>query len=241
MTQQLYWNDTYLFNASANLLEVGTTGETDFVVLDATIFYPQGGGQPCDTGSISTANSTFEVTDVRMVSGKVMHYGKWTGDKLEAGTGVDLSINKERRILNSRIHTAGHLLDNVVKDLGLDWVPGKGYHFPSGPYVEYAGVVPADKRPEVLLKIQEGLNGATEQATPILVEMVDYDEVAGKCGGVCPDYLPVGKEARIVSINGLGCPCAGTHVNNTSEIGTVKITKITYKKNIVRVSYSLDK
>lgn len=44
------------------------------------------------------------------------------------------------------------------------------------------------------------------------VEIVDYDKVAEKCGGVCPDYLPVGKEARIVSINGLGCPCAGRKI-----------------------------
>jgi Ser-tRNA(Ala) deacylase AlaX len=71
----------------------------------------------------------------------------------------------------------------------------------------------------------------------ITVQVVEYDRVAELCGGVCPEYLPKGKEARIVSILGLGCPCAGTHVKDISELEAVTVTKITYKKGVVRVSY----
>lgn len=117
----------------------------------------------------------------------------------------------------------------------VDALPG--YHYPDA-YVEYTGTaIPAPKRPEVLKQIQEGITNAIAKGQftfrfilifsfptnqifsksfanrtlgyAICVEIVEYDKVAEKCGGVCPDYLPAGKEARIVTINGLGCPCGG--------------------------------
>ena len=48
-------------------------------------------------------------------------------------------MNEEKRRLYARLHSAGHMLDIVVKNLKLGWIPGKGYHFPDGPYVEYNG------------------------------------------------------------------------------------------------------
>lgn len=62
-----------------------------------------------------------------MTNGRVIHYGKWAEQtKFSEGDQVQLNIDQERRLLNARSHSAGHLLDNVVQDLGLAWVPGKG-------------------------------------------------------------------------------------------------------------------
>jgi len=71
-------------------------------------------------------------------------------------------------------------------------------------------------------------------------EMVEYDNIADKCRGTVPDYIPAGLPARIVTIAGdIGCPCGGTHVKDIAYIGPFKITKITAKKSLVRVSYKL--
>merc|ERR1712232_885145 len=66
--------------------------------------------------------------------------------KMAAGgvTKVNCRIDEKVRRINARVHTAGHLLDRAAKDLEWKWIPGKGYHFPDGPYVEY--VLNADSR-----------------------------------------------------------------------------------------------
>ena len=68
-TVPLYWEDTFVFESVARVVEL-LDGERPCLILNETVFYPQGGGQPCDTGSISAASTVFTVTDVRMQDGK---------------------------------------------------------------------------------------------------------------------------------------------------------------------------
>ena len=82
---------------------------------------------------------------------------------MKQGDEVELKINEDFRKLNARLHSAGHLLDVCVRRMGLDWVmksiilqvPGKGYHFEKGAYVEYVGAIEPAKIDETVKKLNE--------------------------------------------------------------------------------------
>ena len=78
---------------------------------------------------------------------------------------MEVKIDEKSRRLFARIHSAGHLIDVAVDRLGLPLVPGKGYHFPSGAYVEYIGNLPLDRR-----------ESAIEEMNQILTELVSQTE-----------------------------------------------------------------
>ncbi|MFZ1522487.1 MAG: alanine--tRNA ligase-related protein, partial [Candidatus Saccharimonadales bacterium] len=109
----------------------------NIIYLDQTVFYPQGGGQPYDMGLIETDDTKFIVEEVRYADGEVLHIGHYEGRHLIQGEDIRLVVDEQRRKLNTRLHSAGHILDMAVNELGYAWIPGKGHHFPDGPYVEY--------------------------------------------------------------------------------------------------------
>lgn len=119
-TAMLYLEDTYLLAERAAVLSVTTLedGATD-IALDRTILYPQGGGQPCDHGSIATDTGTLAVERVGLdPDGIIHHIGTLTGT-ISPGQTAELRVDAERRILNARNHSAGHLIDVAVSALGL--------------------------------------------------------------------------------------------------------------------------
>jgi Ser-tRNA(Ala) deacylase AlaX len=99
------------------------------------------GGQPADTGTISSpdGSSKFEVVHVQKPKGSshIEHIGSYSSEShFREGDEVSVEIDSERRMLNARVHSAGHLLDSALYLLGMtDLEPSKGYHFPDGPYV----------------------------------------------------------------------------------------------------------
>ena len=138
-TTLLYLEDFNLLEAKAKVLDVVEESGKIIVVLDQTVFYPQGGGQPYDKGIINSQFAKFVVGEVRFIDGTVKHIGHFEGGAFSKEEVVGLVVDVERRKLNSRLHSAGHVVDMAIHALGLKWVPGKGYHFPEGPYVEYIG------------------------------------------------------------------------------------------------------
>ncbi|PIS39583.1 MAG: alanyl-tRNA editing protein AlaX, partial [Candidatus Nealsonbacteria bacterium CG08_land_8_20_14_0_20_38_20] len=112
MTKLNYFDNTYLFESEAIFIEIKENEKGKAVILDATIFYPQGGGQPADKGEIVSGDNIFVVSDVRLdESGTVWHFGEFKTGEFKQGDKVDLKIDKDRRILNAKLHSAGHLLD----------------------------------------------------------------------------------------------------------------------------------
>lgn len=194
------------------------------VVLDSTIFHPQGGGQPYDTGVITFSTDhdfEFAVNDIRSKDGMVLHYGffknTWEGfeSTLKKGIQVGLYVDASRRNLNSRLHSAGHLLDVCVKNVGLSLEPGKGYHFPDGPFVEYKGTVPQNDM----------------QSKQVELEL-EANKLISKGGkGTCPRIVKLGDHP--------GCPCGGTHVSDISEIGSMKVSQIRTKKGMTKIFYNV--
>ena len=170
MTQLLYLQDTYLFKSNSSILEIRALedGRTA-IILDQTIFYPQGGGQPCDIGTISTNQARYRVTDVRLDAyGDVHHIGTFETAQFVPGEQVDLEIDQDRRIRNAKLHSAGHLLDCAVAQLGLQIKPSKGYHFREGPYVEYEGEIAST--PEMIQAIQTNIDALIEANLPVIIQ-----------------------------------------------------------------------
>ena len=235
MTKLLYLENTYLFEEKAKILTLQNKDGRSGVILDQTIFYPQGGGQPADKGQIISKEAIFSVDDVRLdEDGTVWHFGEFEQGEFQKGDRVALKIDKQRRILNAKLHSAGHLLDCAVTQINLrDLTPIKGFHFPQGSYVEYQGQIenPADIIPELEKTVNE------LAIADLQIQKKDLSPAEAKTQGI---WAPEGKSARIVNFaNFTPCGCGGTHVLSSREIGKITIRKIKSKKGITRISYSI--
>lgn len=234
MTELVYLTDTYLFEIDAKVCSVENTENGIAVILDKTIFYPQGGGQPYDLGEIVSGTNSFVVESVRLdEEGTVWHFGKFIYEELFEGDTVALYLNKTRRVLNSRLHSAGHLIDCAISDLKINsLIPMKGFHFSEGPYVEYDGVV--ENTNDLISILEEKVNILVNLNLPVEINTsyCNVDKININA--------PVGKTPRFVNFLGFKpCGCGGTHVNYSSEIGKIIIRKIKSKKGKTKISYSI--
>ncbi len=239
-TRLLYMNDTYRFEERATVLEIKHDEEKKvIIILDQTIFHPQGGGQPADTGIIQNDEAEFEVMDVRMKDGIVLHHGTFKKGQFQPRDEVLLRIDEKKRLLHAKLHSAGHLIDVAIQEIGLNLTPTKGYHFPQGAYVEYKNKIPPEERERIRNLLEQKSNELISRGFDVKVEMVEYDKLEEACGFL-PDYIPPGQLTRVVTVAGtLGIPCGGTHVNNIKELGTLKINKIKVRSGNTRIYYSL--
>ena len=235
MTDLIYLTDSYLTTLDAKAIELTKDDLGEALVLNQTIFYPQGGGQPSDTGEIACDTFVFTVSKVRLTNdGVVLHYGEFLKGEYVNDSNVTLQIDGEKRLLHAKVHSAGHLLDCAVSSLGIDGLsPTKGFHFPEGPYVEYAGIL--ENSAEWIAPLENKINELVTEAIAIAGYMLSAEQAEQQ--GI---WAPVGKSARVVAFDGYeGCGCGGTHVSSTSEIGEIKIRKIKAKKGVTRIAYAL--
>jgi Ser-tRNA(Ala) deacylase AlaX len=149
-----------------------------------------------------------------------------------------MRVDSERRLKNARSHTAGHLLDTAIRLCGIDIVPGKGYHFPDGPYVEYIGELEPMKKEALIPELQTEINRLIASSLKLSAKLINKESLPDFCSFVPPN-IPNDQQVRVVFINDQdGCPCGGTHVENTADLKEVLIRKISSKKGVTRVSYS---
>jgi len=237
-TDLRYYSDSYQFLDTAKVVDIYAENNGRYaIVLDGTIMYPQGGGQPYDTGEIITKGVVFRVKEVRFKDGVVYHIGSFVTGIFTIGDTVDVSINEPRRRLHARLHTAGHLIDQVLRELHLGLQPVKGFHFPEGAYVEYRGTYSADLA--LLAKeIERILNLLIATDALVTSEIVDSIEALKKRGVTIPIAISANKSVRIVSALE-PMPCGGTHVKRLGEVGYVQIPKVRIKDSNLRISYRL--
>ena len=210
---------------TATVTDVKKENDKIAVILDRTVFYPQGGGQPYDNGTIETEGSTFKVSEVRFIDGCVYHIGIFEKGDFLVGEKVSCLVEKERRELNTKLHSAGHLLDMALKEIGRHWKPTKGYHFPQGAYVEYLA---EDNVFDDSLKmeLENKCNEIIDRNVETKIKFEDEQQVNGK-------------PARLVYYDDFGIACGGTHCKNLNEIGRVEIRKIKKEKDTIRISYNI--
>jgi Ser-tRNA(Ala) deacylase AlaX len=241
-TKLLYMDDSYAFSGTAKIIEIEELGEGKVaLILDQTVFYPQGGGQPSDMGVIKSADG-FDTLTVEKVSfniGWVQHIGLMKG-QLKVGDEVLLEIDQARRLLNMRLHTSGHLIDYAAEQAGVKWTPTKAFQFPEGPYVEYDGseISPEDKQ-KLLVEIQKNADNIVNSDLKISAMLTTKEELSKYCSYI-PEYIPEGKPVRIVMCEGFpAIPCGGTHVKSTKEIGKLQVIDIVSKKGNIRIKYNV--
>jgi len=233
-----YLNDTYNFASSAKLVEIGTDEKGSFLILDKTIFYPQGGGQPSDIGIIISNYKEYEIHFVLFVEGQVRHYTKDDLTLLHIGDDLQLKVDSEKRLIYAKIHTAGHLLGSIVEQTLPGVIAVKGFHFPEGPYVEFNSTI--ESSDELKTKLNSLLRTKLEKSEKIETKLVSYEELVKMCNHV-PEYLPKDKPLRVVIIPNLEpVPCGGTHLNSLSEISSIEIRKISSKKGQSKISYTCE-
>ncbi len=239
-TKLLYLEDFSLYECEAKVTSVSEENGKTVLILDQTVFYPQGGGQPYDMGVIEGSNAVFQVGEVRFVEGVVKHIGAFTSGVFIVDETVHCKIDVPRRELNSRLHSGGHVVDMGVTKLGLGWIPGKGYHFPDGPYVEYAGTLDEQGRDKLKVDLEVACNAYVEEARTTKLVFIPKSEMHTVCHFV-PDYLPEGKPARVVMYGDFGVPCGGTHVSNLGEIKQITIRKLKKEGENIRVAYNIER
>ncbi len=242
-TQLVYLEDFDVTACDATVTSIeNTEDERRDIQLDKTCFYPRGGGQDWDEGLIrDEANSAvFAVQEVRLdESGIVHHIGAYQFGELQVGDAVQCAVDADRRAINTRLHSAGHVVDMAVDRLGLPWIAGKGAHYPHMSFVEYdAEVTPADA--EALKKtIENAANDIIAKGSHNEIRFMPVSEMHTVCKHV-PANIPANKPARVVLYDeDFGIPCGGTHVRDVRDIGHITISKIKSKKGTTKVSYSL--
>ncbi|KAF3897328.1 Alanyl-tRNA synthetase [Trichophyton interdigitale] len=235
-----------LEEANQQLFKQGSE-EDHVIVTEKTIFHPQGGGQPSDIGMItSSTGSSFTVASVRMDAlqdGQVLHLGRFGSSTFIPGETVQQEIDVEKRLLYSRLHTAGHVLGAAVKHLVEKEVEGfeelKASHFPDSAACEFRGLIEGKWKPS----IQDKVNEFIAAAMPVEIEWWGEDDFRSRgLERLIPDptLVPPGEKSRVVNIVGAEVyPCGGTHVDTTDLCGQTTVKKISRSKGTSRVSYTV--
>lgn len=224
---------------------------THAIITDSTIFYVQGGGQPSDTGSMKSINSstpTFEVKSVRQpASGtRVLHLGQFipNNETFNSDSEINQHVDKETRTLHSRLHTAGHIMSLAIHSLCKEGLipplkESKASHYPDSAAVLFEGNIEGKHKEAIQARTDEFV----KSASPVKIHWWTMDELLAKCAGVTDGFeLPAGETlGRVVEMEGLGSyPCGGTHVGDCSLVGKIVVKKISRSKGISRVSYTVD-
>ena len=237
MTEMLYMAD-----AEANYIKefeaVVQESAEDYVVLDRTAFYPVGGGQPSDTGVLRWDGGEARVIEVTKKGGVKHHL---EGDRPPVGARVTGVLDWERRYGHMRMHTAQHIVSGIVYDeFGARTVGNQLYADRSR--IDFQPVKFTD---EDLAKIEKMANEMIGRHYPVEIREIERGELEKmvkpeRCN---LELLPKSvRNLRVVFIGDADiCPCAGTHVRNTSELGHVRILKKENKgKQRMRISYVLE-
>ena len=220
-TDLLFLRDAYLQEATAQVLDI----RENAVVLDRTIFYATGGGQPHDTGTLGGQ----VVVDVRKEGGAVLHVLAEGAVLPVVGAQVDLAVDWQRRHNLMRTHTAMHVLCGVIWN---EWrVPVTGGNMePLSARMDFE----FDPLPEgFAVRVEQLVNEAIAADFPIAVSFLprdtavtDEDLIRTKVNMI-PDFVT---EIRVVDIVGLDKQAdGGTHVQSTREIGTFRVVKMENK------------
>lgn len=231
MTELLYTTDAYLQEFEATVDEQIENG----VVLDRTAFYPGGGGQPCDVGTLSAEGFSWPVSSVKKVDGRLVHFLE--RELPEAGTVVTGRLDWDRRYKLMRTHTAMHILCGVVfRDYGAQVTGGNMDPLQGRMDFEFETM-----RQELVAAIEEAINDEVAAARPVRVRILPREEAFR-----IPDLirtkinlLPEGiAEVRTVELVGLDLQAdGGTHVANTSEVGRIHVTDYKSKGKINKRIY----
>ena len=222
VTKKLYYEDSFLFQFDACVLACELKGDVWAVVLDRTAFYPEGGGQPADTGTLGEAR----VLDVHEAGGSIAHT---TDAPLPVGMRVEGRVDARRRLDHMQQHTGEHILSGLLHSLyGADNV---GFH-----------IGPDTVRMDMSLELTAQQLADAELAA----NQVVWQDVPVQCAWPGPEQLADAEyrskkvldgPVRLVTVPGADCcACCGTHLYTTGQVGAIKILSSQNYKGGVRLT-----
>ena len=207
MTPRLFFTEDGL-TAQVDVLSCAPCDDGFAVVLSRTPFHPQGGGQPSDTGWIGDS-------EVIKVFHDVEHLVHVVNAAVQTGKN-QARVDATRRLLNTRLHSAGHLIGVCGERAG--WIPSKAHHWPGECRVSF---VPGNApQPLQAQQVEEQLQRWIDADLPRLTRMEGAQ--------------------RFIGFGELHAhPCAGTHVSSLKQLKTVPILSIKEKKGVLTVRYDV--
>ena len=221
-TIRLFEKDAYLGEFEAVVEECRCEGSISRIRLDQTAFYPEGGGQPSDTGTLDG----IVVTDVQEIEGEIWHT---TEAPIAKGKKVLGKLDFEKRFSNMQNHCGEHIVSGIVyQTYGFHNV---GFHMGSDVVtVDFDGVLTEEQ----LYEVEQKANEAILQNVPVTISYPTKEELE------TIDYRSkkeIQGQVRLVTVEGYDCcACCGTHVTSTGEIRLIKILSVQKYKGGVRVS-----
>jgi len=232
---QIYSQDSYVRCYKTFITETGIIKGKSAIVCRDNIFFPKGGGQPCDTGEVKIDDTVLSVIKTVKMDGKVWLFLDRHFD-LKAGQSVELLLDWEKRYVNMRCHTAAHVVMCSIKRNISDFSSDK---------------IDIKKDSEVVLEFKGSWDGSARTAEKVMCFANDlvaqdlpvYHEEFENVADALEKYSEIyrGQESpffngllRLVIIKDLDAnPCAGTHVARLGEIG--KISLIEYSLNAFKI------
>lgn len=224
-TEKLYYSDPYLKEFSAHVIKITELEDGRIgVILDRTAFYPEGGGQPCDTGWLND----IPVIDVRSKDGDIVHVVSEAPSTEEVTGRLDWA----RRFDHMQQHSGEHVLSGSFLELfGAENV---GFHL--GPDAVYIDVTMESLTAEQAAAAEARANAAIYSTLTVSTHHVTDADLS---------KFPLRKmptkdfgSLRLVEMPGIDCcPCGGTHVANTGQIGSIKIRGWERKSGVTRVDF----
>ena len=221
--KRLYYESSYINNFTASVTGCRERKDGRWeITLDQTAFFPEGGGQPWDTGTLGGAN----VLEVHERDGEVIHY---TDRPLEAGSQVEGCLDWERRFDHMQGHSGEHILTGCIhRRFGYDNV---GFHMGSEEItIDFNGLLTGEELDEMEREANEAIyrNLPVQILTPSPEELENMEYRSKK---------ELSGQVRITVIPGVDvCACCGTHVEHTGEVGLIKVLGMIHYKGGVRIS-----
>lgn len=222
MLDALYYRDPYLKEFTSKVISCQPGKNGYEIVLEDTAFYPEGGGQPGDTGKL---NGSVEVTDTKERDGQILHICK---EAIAVGTVVTGKLDWQQRFRHMQQHTGEHILSGIVhQKYGYDNV---GFHMGKDfVSVDFNGML----TPEQITEIEQCANEAVFSNQEIWITYPSSEELKSLNYRSKKELTG---QVRIVEVSGSDiCACCGTHVKRTGEVGLIKVTRSEHYKGGIRL------
>ncbi|WP_117593425.1 alanine--tRNA ligase [Haloprofundus halophilus] len=219
-TERLYYDDQERTEFEAVVLDVFEREDGYDVVLDQTMFYPEGGGQPADHGHLVSDDGSVEVSDVQRRDGVILHRTDADPGKGEFVRG---QVDIERRRSLMQHHTATHIVGYAAREVVGDHVrqagAQKGVERSRFDVTHYERLTR-----EQVEEIERVANRLVRDNVPVKQEWPDRNDAQEKYGfDLYQGGIPPGEQIRLIQVADDIQACGGTHVKRTGDIGTIKI------------------
>lgn len=236
-TQQVYLDDSYQQEMDAQILEAIPDGEGKWkLILDKTVFYAMGGGQPTDQGKLISSNWQGDVYQVMIKDGELWHFVNATAAPT-VGDSIHGVIDWDRRYKNMRYHSAGHIIDYALYMLGYSpkqLSPQKADHGKK-PFIMYQGILEED----IKQRLQEKTDELVTKDLKFSWEFQPYEALQKEAIYLQPN-LPTNKPLRTLRLETVGAVAdGGTQIHATSEAGKIVIDEIVTEGDTTVIKYSL--